>query len=169
MVYPVSHVLESGFLMERGASAHLTGSKQFLSHYKDFFHTTVTVGNGNSLEPIRLGTLNFDGCKIILTGVLHVPVLDRNLVSLPRLTEKGLKCKMVKDSVLSLEPMEHWWLKKSGPFYTLAHFPPDPNPKMIKNPRLTGLLWTHQAFSTDGNVTGFEVVQTIVSICLYMH
>jgi len=56
---------------------------------------------------------------VTFTGVLPVPGLDRNLISVPRLTSKGLTIRMLKDKcVISGKQGHVMTVQKSGSFYS---------------------------------------------------
>jgi len=61
--------------------------------------TTVTVAKGDIWPAEGVGNISFktEHGYVTFTGVLHVPGLDRNLISVPQLTSKGLAIRMLKD------------------------------------------------------------------------
>jgi hypothetical protein len=77
----------------------MTGTKSLLKDYKKVTTTTVTVANGDILPAKGVGNISFktEHGYVTFTGVLHVPGLDRNLISVPQLTSKGLTIRMLKD------------------------------------------------------------------------
>jgi hypothetical protein len=57
---------------------------------------------------------------VTLTGVLNVPGLDRNVISVPQIAPKGLKIRMLKDkSVISGRQGHVMTVKKSGSFHLI--------------------------------------------------
>jgi hypothetical protein len=52
----------------------------------------VSVADGTRLRVEGVGTVQIElstGCKVAVTNVLHVPGLDRRLLSIPALASKG--------------------------------------------------------------------------------
>jgi len=110
------------WILDSGASAHMTGIKSLLKDYKEVAMTTVTVANGDILPAKGVGNISFktEHGYVTFTGVLHVPGLDRNLISVPQLTSKGLAIRMLKDKcVISGKQGHVMTVKKSGSFYSI--------------------------------------------------
>ena len=108
-------------ILDTGASAHMTGMKSLLKDYK-VATTTVTVSNGDILSAKRVGNISFktEHGYVTFRGVLHVPGLDRNLISVPQLTSKGITIRMLKDKCVTSEKQGHvMTVKKSGSFYSI--------------------------------------------------
>ena len=61
----------------------MTGIKSLLKDYKEVGMTTVTVANGDILPAKGVGNISFksEHGYVTFTGVLHVPGLDRNIIS----------------------------------------------------------------------------------------
>ena len=81
---------------------------------------TVTVANGDRLTADSIGSASFSGMQgaVTFTVVLYVPGLHKNLISDPKLIEKGSSLTMFKNKFLVESKrglvME---IKKSGSFY----------------------------------------------------
>jgi hypothetical protein len=77
----------------------MTGIKSLLKDHKEVGMTTVTVANGDILPAKGVRNISFktEHGHVTFTGALHVPGLDRNLISVPQLTSKGLAIRMLKD------------------------------------------------------------------------
>jgi hypothetical protein len=56
---------------------------------------------------------------VALREVLHVPGLDKNLLSVPRLTEKGLAVQMLHKCVIKGTYGTVFTVNKSGAFYMM--------------------------------------------------
>ena len=84
------------WILDSGASAHMTGIKSLLKDYKEVGMTTVTVANGEIFPAQGVGNISFktEHGYVTFTGVLHVPGPDRNLISVPQLTSKGLAIRL---------------------------------------------------------------------------
>jgi len=101
---------------------HLTGIKSLLKDYKEVATTTVTLENGDILSAKGVGNISFktEHGYVTFTGALHVPGLDRNLISIPELTSKGLAIRMLNDKcVISGKQGHVMTVKKSGSFYSI--------------------------------------------------
>jgi len=99
----------------------MTGIKSLLKDYKEVATTTATVANGNILPAKGVGNISFktEHGYVTFTGLFHVPGLDRNFISAPRLTSKGLAIRMLKDKcVISGKQGHVFTVKKSGFFYS---------------------------------------------------
>ena len=88
---------ETIWLGDTGASAHMTMPLIGMYELQDF-DGTVTVGNGEKMKVVKVGTkkdtvLQADGTKknIVLKKVKYVPALDCNLLSLTQAIEAGFE------------------------------------------------------------------------------
>ena len=58
-------------------------------------NSDIQVANGQIIKSIGIGNLVIDGIKygttITISGVLHCPDMDKNLISLSKLQDKGTK------------------------------------------------------------------------------
>ena len=84
------------WLIDSGASAHMCGEKKFFDGMRPIAKRTVTLADGRQTEAEAIGSgmlicKDKDGQdrEIVLSGVLYVPELKTNLVSVSRLTQKG--------------------------------------------------------------------------------
>jgi hypothetical protein len=79
----------------------------------------VTVANGDVLPAKSFGNVSFktEQGYFTFTGVLHIPGLDRNIISVPQLTSKGLSIRMLKDECVNSGKQGH--VKKSGSLYSI--------------------------------------------------
>ncbi|KAJ1277175.1 hypothetical protein BS78_05G274800 [Paspalum vaginatum] len=89
------------FIVDSGASVHATGDRRVFSHLsvivqpesstaatrRSRSRAHVRVANGSELPIHGFGTVRRD--HITLHGVLFVPGLSKNIVSVPKLTERG--------------------------------------------------------------------------------
>ena len=84
------------WILDAGALSHVTGYEKPLSHCKPM--KAVTVANSDRLTTAAIGSAPFPGMQgtVALTGVLYVPGLHENLVSVPKSIEKCLSLKMLK-------------------------------------------------------------------------
>ncbi|DAZ95788.1 TPA: hypothetical protein N0F65_009184, partial [Lagenidium giganteum] len=74
------------------ATSHMTFDGKDFGNYKRSSHgTPIEIADGNQLTAIGSGDVQFktqNGNRVTLTQVLHVPGLDKRLISVPALTEK---------------------------------------------------------------------------------
>lgn len=86
------------WVLDSGASAHMTGHREWLSEYKSLTdHQPVKVGNGEYLFAVGKGTVevvsNLSGkeFKLSLKNVFYVPNISDNLFSIGAATEMGVE------------------------------------------------------------------------------
>ena len=86
------------WVLDSGASTRMTGNEKLLSYCKPMTAVTVTVANGDRLTAAAFGSATSPGVQgtVTLTGVVFLPGLHKNLVSVPKLIEKGLSLKMLE-------------------------------------------------------------------------
>ena len=84
----------SSWIIDSGASDHMTGCAQLFSSYiPNHGHTKVRIADG-SLSPIAgIGTIKINS-TLILKSVLHVPKLSCNLLSVSKIS-KDCNCRVV--------------------------------------------------------------------------
>jgi hypothetical protein len=141
---------------DSGASAHITGINSLLKDCKEVAMTTVTVANGDILPAKEVGNSSFKTKhgEVTLTGVLHAPGLDRNLISVRQLTSKGLTLRMLKDKCVISGKLGHvMTVKKSVSFYSINPYTAQVAVTEIQSPRFpenakysTELYQLHQRF-----------------------
>ena len=90
-----SHSLEHGWLIDSGASCHMTPFKSDLKNTK-MCRANVTVADGSKIHSDLLGDVTillptnedeYNAARITLTKVLYVPGLNRRLFSVPTFTK----------------------------------------------------------------------------------
>jgi hypothetical protein len=96
----------------------MTGNEKLLSYCKPMTAVTVTVANGDRLTAAAFGSATSPGVQgtVTLTGVVFLPGLHKNLVSVPKLIEKGLSLKMLK-CIMESKRGPVMAIPKSGSFY----------------------------------------------------
>lgn len=86
---------EDTWILDSGASAHMTYRKEFFEEYTACTQKSLTLGNKESIEVCGIGKIlikrrvNGQWELSMLHGVLHVPSLRRNLFSEGMITRKG--------------------------------------------------------------------------------
>ena len=81
------------WLADSGATSHMTNSPDHLYDIKSTLGQRVTVGNGNFLDILCRGSLDFhnkSGRLDTLRNVLYIPGLHVNLVSIGKLQQRNL-------------------------------------------------------------------------------
>uniref|UniRef100_A0A5K0ZQ04 Integrase catalytic domain-containing protein n=1 Tax=Nymphaea colorata TaxID=210225 RepID=A0A5K0ZQ04_9MAGN len=93
----------TGWWVDSGATRHIAKTKEDMIHMENLSPgmQKVYMGNNSYCDVMGVGTyrLNVDGTSIILTEVLYVPSMRRNLVSVPALTGKCFEVRFVSEKV----------------------------------------------------------------------
>ena len=100
------------WLADSGATSNMTHSSAELYNIVPILGQRVTVGNGNYLDILCRGTLDFlnkAGRRVTLSDVLYVPGLHVNLVSIGKLQQRGLTTTFQGSS--SSSKNEHAYIK----------------------------------------------------------
>ena len=71
------------FIIDSGASAHMFNFKNDLTYYRRVYYKQIAIANNNKLDVVGKGDYG------ILKGVLYVPGLSKNLISVSKLTQDG--------------------------------------------------------------------------------
>jgi len=82
------------WVLDMGASNHMTGSRAALTHLNEGVRGTVHFGDGSSVEIHGLGSMVIQGRQQhhkVLTDIYYIPKLKSNIVSLGQLEEKGFE------------------------------------------------------------------------------
>ena len=82
------------WLIDSGASYHMTPDRNCFSTYREIDGGEVLMGNDASCRMVGVGSVNvrmFDGVIRTITDVRHVPDLRRSLISVGALSRLGLK------------------------------------------------------------------------------
>lgn len=87
-------VPEGVWVLDTGASNHMTGTMSALTQQNEEVRGTVRFGDGSRVEIQGIGSVVIQGHHQqhkVLTNVYYIPKLKSNIVSLGQLEEKGLK------------------------------------------------------------------------------
>lgn len=83
-----------GWLLDSGASSHMTFTKLDFQTYEVLPEPVeIIIANGATMKAIGVGNIKIktdNGRIVTITDVLHIPQLDRRLISIPELTQRGL-------------------------------------------------------------------------------
>jgi hypothetical protein len=88
------NVPDGVWLLDTGASNHMTGMRSALTLFDEGVHDTVRFGDGCRVEMQGIGSVVMQGRQgqhKVLTNVYFIPKLQSNIVSLGQLEEKGLR------------------------------------------------------------------------------
>lgn len=90
-----SCVLQNGFVMDSGASEHMSNNIKLFTEYKKVDNKYITIGDGTRLKVQSVGNIealafqnNLGYISSVLTNVLHVPELTVNLFSVIAAVDK---------------------------------------------------------------------------------
>jgi hypothetical protein len=92
-VVPV-RVPEDVWVLDTGASNHMTGARSALTQLDEIVRGTVQFGDGSSVKIQGMGAVVMQDRNVghkVLTEVYYIPELKSNILSLGQLEEKGFK------------------------------------------------------------------------------
>jgi hypothetical protein len=102
---------ENTWLIDSGASRHMTGIRNHLTHFiEKETHLHVVLGDDARYNVRGVGTSTFQldsDMKLKLEEVLYVPGMKRNLVSISALEDKGYKITFSEGRVLAWHKDSH--------------------------------------------------------------
>ncbi len=96
--------LANEWVLDSGSTHHVTNQKAFLHDFCDSRTVPIRYGSGEVLDSCGMGTVRLlvDGSqRITLQEVLYVPQAPANLISIRRVTQKGVKT-LFEDDVCQL-------------------------------------------------------------------
>lgn len=82
------------WVLDTGASNHMTGNRSALTHLDNSVRGTVRFGDGSYVEIHGLGSMVMQGRHEqhkVLTDVFYIPKLKSNIISLGQLEERGFE------------------------------------------------------------------------------
>ncbi|KAL3662242.1 hypothetical protein V7S43_019078 [Phytophthora oleae] len=101
-VFAVGKSRSTGWLIDSGATAHMTPHRNDLFEYKDLdSNIEVTIADGKRMRVVGTGSVcptGIDGKRIKMVDVLYIPGLDRQLPSVSRLAERDMSVEFQKKS-----------------------------------------------------------------------
>ena len=114
---------ETNWVIDSGASFHVTSRVDFFTSYTEGDYGCVRMGNKGLSKIIGMGNICLEtnlGCKLLLKDVRHVPDIRLNLISIGRLDDEGYnnhfgdgKWKLTKGSLVMAKG------KKTCTLYTM--------------------------------------------------
>ena len=96
-----THVDNESWLIDSGASFHFTPHREWFCEYEKYDVGDVFLGDDRKARIIGCGKfqLKLQGGRIrTLLGVLHIPALARNLISVRKMDDAGVKTVFEKDA-----------------------------------------------------------------------
>ena len=99
------NVPDGVWVLDTGASNHMTGMRSALTLFDEGVHDTVHFGDGSRVEIQGIGSVVMQGRQgqhKVLTNVYFIPKLQSNIISLGQLEEKGLRSLQVMGSYVCL-------------------------------------------------------------------
>ncbi|KAJ8574782.1 hypothetical protein ON010_g4429 [Phytophthora cinnamomi] len=101
-VFAVGEDRSAGWLIDSGATAHMTPHRDDLFEYADMSADMfVTIADGKKIRAAGMrsvGLTGIDGKRIRMVEVLHIPGLDRQLLSVGKLSERGMSVEFQRKS-----------------------------------------------------------------------
>jgi hypothetical protein len=105
-----THADHDVWLINSGASYHMTPHREWFSEYEKYDGGDVFLGDDSTAKILGCGRVKLllkDGRIRTLPGVLHIPKLARSLISVSKLDDAGVKtvfekntCKMVRGAMV---------------------------------------------------------------------
>jgi len=96
-----THVDHEAWLIDSGASFHFTPHREWFSEYEKYNGGDVFLGDDRKARIIGHGKvkMKLQGGRVrTLLDVLHIPALARNLISVRKLDDAGVKTMFGKDT-----------------------------------------------------------------------
>ena len=96
-----AHVDNGAWLIDLGASFRFTPHREWFCEYEKYEGGDVFLGDDRKAKIIGCGKfkLNLQGGRVrTLPGVLHIPALAKNLISISKLDDAGVKRVFEKDT-----------------------------------------------------------------------
>ena len=94
----------SDWIIDSGASCHMTWEKELFFEYRELTGSTVKVGDGRTVEAMGEGTVRLSVYRedgklhtLSMVNVLHVPELSCNLMSVRQITDRGFLIQFKND------------------------------------------------------------------------
>jgi len=93
MGYTKPEMGKADWIIDSGASRYLTTRHELLEDYISIIPTSITIGNGNEINGIGQGNirLQIPSGIISLSGVLYVPDIGSNLISVASIVDQGFQ------------------------------------------------------------------------------
>eukprot|EP00253_Pinus_taeda_P015564 PITA_15564 len=96
-----THVDHEAWLIDSGASFHFTPHKEWFYEYEKYDGGDVFLGDDRNARIIARGKveLKLQGGRVrTILGVLHIPAIAKNMISISKLDDAGVKTMFEKDA-----------------------------------------------------------------------
>ena len=96
-----THVYHEAWLIDSGASFHFTPHREWFCDYEKYDGGDVFLGDEKKLRIVGHGKVKSklqSGRIRTIPGVLHIPALARNQISVSKLDDAGVKTVFEKDA-----------------------------------------------------------------------
>jgi predicted transcriptional regulator len=83
---------KESWYLDTGCSNHMTGHKNWLVNYDSSRKSTIRIADSRTIQSEGVGDVLIrgkNGNQALITGVLYVPNMNSNLLSMRQLVEKG--------------------------------------------------------------------------------
>jgi hypothetical protein len=117
-----THADHEAWLIDSGASFHMTPHREWFCEYEKYDGGNVFLGNDSTTRIIGKGRVKLrliDGRIRTLPGVLHIPGMARNLISVSKMEDVGVKtifekgtCRMVRGAMVLMRGVRFGTLYK---------------------------------------------------------
>jgi hypothetical protein len=117
-----THADHEAWLIDSGASFHMTPHREWFCEYEKYDGGNVFLGNDSTTRIIGRGRVKLrliDGRIRTLPGVLHIPGMARNLISVSKMEDVGVKtifekgtCRMVRGAMVLMRGVRFGTLYK---------------------------------------------------------
>ena len=117
-----THADHEAWLIDSGASFHMTPHREWFCEYEKYDGGNVFLGNDSTTRIIGKGRVKLrliDGRIRTLPGVLHIPGMARNLISVSKMEDAGVKtvfeqgtCRMVRGAMVLMRGVRFGTLYK---------------------------------------------------------
>jgi hypothetical protein len=97
-----THSDQDVWLINSGASYHMTPHKEWLCEYEQYDGGDVFLGVDSTTKIVGRGRVQlklYDGRKRTLPCVLHIRGLARTLISINKMSDEGVHTLFLKDSL----------------------------------------------------------------------
>jgi hypothetical protein len=117
-----THVDHEAWLIDSGASFHMTPQREWFYEYEKFDGGNVFLANDSTTRIIGRGRVKLrliDGRIRTLPGVIHIPGMARNLIYVSKMEDVGVKtifekrtCRMVRGAMVLMKGVQFGTLYK---------------------------------------------------------
>ena len=97
-----NEVSSKAWVIDSGSSRHITGYKEALDSISKKVNGEVTIGDNSTHSVKRIGNCTLklkSGNSLLLKGVLYIPRIKRNLISVTTLEDDGHNIAFMNDKV----------------------------------------------------------------------